>query len=138
MMFPHPYQFGDVEPHHTSPLCKPLLAGITFMSQPWPHCLYRQPCQCSLLLVFKSLVKSGFLTQKWATVDRNQSKPLPILRGPQPNQRGPVLFGSVAPKRPVSTAIRTVYMLYYGTTYQLMRLPCKQVLAGWKEKRHER
>ncbi|KIK00080.1 hypothetical protein K443DRAFT_42449, partial [Laccaria amethystina LaAM-08-1] len=75
------------------------------------YCLYNNG-KCSLLLVFKSLVKSGFLTQKWATVDRNQSKPLPILRGPQPNQRGPVLFGSVAPKRPVSTAIRTVYTLY--------------------------
>ncbi|KIJ95050.1 hypothetical protein K443DRAFT_109451 [Laccaria amethystina LaAM-08-1] len=46
-------------------------------------------------LVFSSLVKSGFLTPKWATVDRNRSKPLPILRGPQPNRRGPDRFFAV-------------------------------------------
>ena len=54
-------------------------------------------------LVFKSPVKSGFLTPKGATVDRNQSKLLPLLGGPQPNRIGPVLFGSVAPQRPVGT-----------------------------------
>jgi hypothetical protein len=67
-------------------------------------------------LVFSSPVKSGFLTPKWATVDRNRSKPLPILRGPQPNRRGPVLFGSVAPEdrlRPVSTAIVIGNISYY-------------------------
>jgi hypothetical protein len=56
-------------------------------------------------VVFKSPVKSGFLTLKWATVDRNRSKPLPILRGLQLNQIGPVLFSSVAPKRPVETGL---------------------------------
>ena len=54
-------------------------------------------------LVFKSLVKSGFLTPKGATMDCNQSKPLPLLGGPQPNRIGPVLFGSVAPQRLVGT-----------------------------------
>jgi len=54
-------------------------------------------------VVFKSLVKSGFLTPKGATVDCNWFKPLPLLGGPQPNQIGLVLFGSVAPQRPVGT-----------------------------------
>jgi hypothetical protein len=64
-----------------------------------------------LFLVFSSPVKSGFLTPKWETVDRNRSKPLPILRGPQPNRRGPV-----APEdrlRPVSTAIVIGNISYY-------------------------
>jgi hypothetical protein len=71
-------------------------------------------------IVFKSPVKSGFLTPKGATVDRNRSKPLPILRGPQPNRIGPVLFGSVAPKRPVETGLNRYFYskyLYYMTNY---------------------
>jgi hypothetical protein len=40
-------------------------------------------------------------------VDRNRSKPLPTLEGLQPNRIEPVLFGSVAPKRPVSTGFTT-------------------------------
>jgi hypothetical protein len=65
-------------------------------------------------IVFKSPVKSGFLTPKGATVDRNRSKPLPLLGGPQPNRIGPVLFGSVAPQRPVGTGptlVPTTFMI---------------------------
>jgi hypothetical protein len=104
---------------------------LTSTSSPHPHqyvspspqaspCLFVSPWLAingiELWLVFSSPVKSGFLTPKWATVDRNRSKPLPILRGPQPNRRGPVLFGSVAPEdrlRPVSTAIVIGNISYY-------------------------
>ena len=73
-------------------------------------------------LVFKSPVKSSFLTLKWATTDHNLSKLLPILRGLQPNQRGPVLFSLVAPKRPVETGLNCYFHSKDFLFYKLITL----------------
>jgi hypothetical protein len=84
--------------------------------------------------VFKSPVKSGILTPKWATVDRNRSKPLPILHGPQPNQIGLVLFGSVAPKRPVETSLNHYFYSKYFLFHELITL---QERKNKRKKLHE-
>ncbi|EDR10684.1 uncharacterized protein LACBIDRAFT_315324 [Laccaria bicolor S238N-H82] len=43
--------------------------------------------------VFKGSVQSGFLPQKRATVDRNQSRTDPDIEGTEPNHLGPVFCG---------------------------------------------
>ena len=44
-------------------------------------------------LVFAGSVQSGFLPQKWATVDRNWSRTNPDIEGTEPNHLGPVFCG---------------------------------------------
>ena len=44
----------------------------------------------TLFLVFASPVQSGFLPQKRATIDRNQSRTDPDIAGTEPDHLGPV------------------------------------------------
>ena len=52
-------------------------------------------------LVFAGPVQSGFLPQKWATVDRNRSRTNPDIEGTEPNHLGPVFCGPWCRFRPV-------------------------------------
>ena len=70
-------------------------------------------------------------------MDRNQSKPMPNVARPQPNQIGPVLFGSVDPKRPVKTGLSAVfstqsklYCIVNKSNSVILFTPCEQLLAA--------
>jgi hypothetical protein len=74
--------------------CSPCMAGML-----WE--LFLEKFQRIMTLVFEGPVRSGFSTPKRDNRDRNWSELSLQMEGPQPNWLGPVLVGSVAPKKPV-------------------------------------